>query len=164
MSVSALRIALDHFTTFGDLLKFLRRRAGYTQRALAIAVGYSDTQISRLEHNERRPDLATITARFLPALELEQEPEAAERLLALAAGMWLEEAPAAGVVTLWDSDSGQLIMTLTGHPLRDGAAGEEGFRRIGNLQNVIWVSFSPAEADPAVEREEKASTRLKRAH
>ena len=67
MSVSSTHFALEHFTTFGDLLKYLRRRAGYTQRELSIAVGYSDTQISRLEHNERLPDLATLTARFLPA-------------------------------------------------------------------------------------------------
>jgi DNA-binding XRE family transcriptional regulator len=73
MTVSSMGIALDRFTTFGDLLKYLRRRAGYTQRELSIAVGYSDTQISRLEHNERLPDLATLTARFLPVLGLNKE-------------------------------------------------------------------------------------------
>jgi DNA-binding XRE family transcriptional regulator len=82
MSVSSITIALEKFTTFGDLLKYLRRRAGYTQRELSIAVGYSDTQISRLEHNERLPDVATLTARFLPVLQLDKEPEVARRLLA----------------------------------------------------------------------------------
>jgi WD40 repeat protein/transcriptional regulator with XRE-family HTH domain len=97
MSVSTTTIALDRFSTFGDLLKYLRRRAGYTQRELSIAVGYSDTQISRLEHNERLPDLATLTARFLPVLDLEDEPEVTARLLELAATVRREDAPAPGL-------------------------------------------------------------------
>src|SRR5512137_964894 len=97
MPVSSVRIALDQFSTFGDLLKYLRRRAGVTQRELSIAVGYSDTQISRLEQNERLPDLATLTARFLPALRAEDQPEVAARLLELAAAMRREDAPATGL-------------------------------------------------------------------
>jgi len=93
----SISIALDHFTTFGDLLKYLRRRTGLTQRELSIAVGYSDTQISRLEQNERMPDLATLTARFLPALHIEDQPEAARRLLELAATVRREDAPAVGL-------------------------------------------------------------------
>jgi WD40 repeat protein/transcriptional regulator with XRE-family HTH domain len=97
MPVSSVVIALDRFTTFGDLLKYLRRRAGLTQRELSIAVGYSDAQISRLEQNERLPDLATLTARFLPALYAEDQPEVAMRLLELAAAVRREDAPAAGL-------------------------------------------------------------------
>jgi len=97
MPVSSVRVALDQFTTFGDLLKYLRRRAGITQRELSIAVGYSDTQISRLEQNERLPDLATLTARFLPALHADDQPEVAVRLLELAAAMRREDAPATGL-------------------------------------------------------------------
>lgn len=97
MPVSSVAIALDRFTTFGDLLKYLRRRAGLTQRELSIAVGYSDAQISRLEQNERLPDLATLTARFLPALYAEDQPEVAARLLELAASVRREDAPAAGL-------------------------------------------------------------------
>lgn len=97
MPVSSARIALDQFTTFGDMLKYLRRRAGLTQRELSIAVGYSDAQISRLEQNERLPDLATLTARFLPALHAEDQPEVAARLLELAAAVRREDAPAAGL-------------------------------------------------------------------
>ena len=97
MSVSSAKIALDQFTTFGDLLKYLRRRAGLTQRELSIAVGYSDAQISRLEQNERLPDLATLTARFIPALYAEDQPEVAARLLELAATVRREDAPAAGL-------------------------------------------------------------------
>jgi len=97
MSGSSFSIALERFTTFGDLLKYLRRRAGFTQRELSIAVGYSDTQISRLEQNERMPDLATLTARFLPALHLEDQPDVAARLLELAAAVRREDAPAVGL-------------------------------------------------------------------
>ena len=97
MPATSFIIAMDRFTTFGDLLKYLRRRAGLTQRELSIAVNYSDTQISRLEQNERMPDLATVTARFLPALHIEDQPEAARRLLELAAAVRREDAPAVGL-------------------------------------------------------------------
>ena len=98
MHAKSMSIALEHFATFGDLLKYLRRRAGLTQRELSIAVNYSDTQISRLEQNERLPDLATVTALFLPALQIEDQPEVAERLLELAATMRREDAPAVGLL------------------------------------------------------------------
>lgn len=97
MPASSVSIALERFTTFGDLLKYLRRCAGFTQRELSIAVGYSDTQISRLEQNERLPDLATLTARFLPVLHLDEQPTVAARLLELAAAVRREDAPAAGL-------------------------------------------------------------------
>lgn len=71
-------------TTFGEFLKFLRRRAQMTQRELSIAVGYSISQISRLEQNERLPDEMTILAVFVPALGLEKEPALVARLVALA--------------------------------------------------------------------------------
>jgi WD40 repeat protein/transcriptional regulator with XRE-family HTH domain len=97
MPTTSVAIALDRFTTFGDMLRYLRRRAGLTQRELSIAVGYSDAQISRLEHNERLPDLATVTARFLPALNIDDAPEVATRLLELAASLRREDAPAVGL-------------------------------------------------------------------
>lgn len=75
----------DHFTAFGDLFKYLRRRAGLTQRDLSIAVGYSDSQISRLEQSQRVPDEAMLIARFVPALQIESEPAWVKRLVALAA-------------------------------------------------------------------------------
>ncbi len=86
-------VSPDKFTAFGDLLKYLRRRAGLTQRELSIAVGYSDTQISRLEQNQRVPDTATLTALFVPALHLEHEPAWATRLLDLAAAARAEGEP-----------------------------------------------------------------------
>ena len=66
------------------MLKYLRRRARMTQGELSIAVGYSISQISRLEQNERFPDQATVLAAFVPALGLENEPELVARLLELA--------------------------------------------------------------------------------
>ena len=43
----ASAISPETFPTFGDLLKHLRRQAGLIQRELSIAVGYSESQISR---------------------------------------------------------------------------------------------------------------------
>ncbi len=88
---------LAKFTTFGDLLRFLRRRAGITQVELSIAVGYSDPQISRLEQNLRLPDIPTLEARFVAPLCLEEEPKALARLLELAALVKREDAPASGL-------------------------------------------------------------------
>lgn len=84
VSKSGSTLPLDSFTTFGDLLKYLRRRARLTQRELAVAVGYSEAQISRLEQNQRPPDLATLTALFIPALYVDDEPEIVARLMELA--------------------------------------------------------------------------------
>ena len=71
--------------TFGDLLRFLRRRARLTQREFALAVGYTEAHICRLEKNQRPPDLTTIAALFGSALDLEDEPQTMARLLELAA-------------------------------------------------------------------------------
>lgn len=97
MSISIPENMLEKFTTFGDLLRFLRRRVGITQMELSIAVGYSDAQISRLEQNLRLPDIPTIQARFISALELEYEPKAIARLLDLAANVRREDAPGLGI-------------------------------------------------------------------
>lgn len=88
---------LEKFTTFGDLLRFLRRRVGITQMELAAAVGYSDAQISRLEQNLRLPDIPTIKTQFVHALALEDEPKTIARLLDLAANVRREDAPGLGL-------------------------------------------------------------------
>lgn len=100
------------YTTFGELLRYLRRRARLQQRDLAIAVGYSESQISRLEQNQRLPDMAALAALFVPALGLEAEPALAEQLLGLAAAARAE--PCA------PSTAGYLPVPLT--PLIDRAA------------------------------------------
>jgi transcriptional regulator with XRE-family HTH domain len=97
MSAYSVPVALDKFSTFGDLLRYLRRRMGLTQRELSIAVGYSDAQISRLEQNQRLPDLPTVAARFVSALGLNDEPTVVARLMELATSIRREDAPAAGL-------------------------------------------------------------------
>jgi hypothetical protein len=72
------------FTTFGEMLRVMRRRAHLTQGELGIAVGYSGTFITRLEGNVRPPDPTTVRARFVDALRLQDEPELARRLIELA--------------------------------------------------------------------------------
>jgi predicted ATPase len=76
--------ALDPFATFGELLKYLRRRARLTQRELGLAVGYSEAQVNRLESGQRLPDLVAVKTHFVDALGLQREPELAARLTALA--------------------------------------------------------------------------------
>lgn len=87
----------DSFQTFGELLKYLRRREHLTQLELSIAVGYSDAQITRLEKDQRRPDITALKALFIPALHLENEPELIARFLELAQSSRQEEAPAQGI-------------------------------------------------------------------
>jgi predicted ATPase/transcriptional regulator with XRE-family HTH domain len=67
------------------MLKYLRRRARLTQSELAIAVGYSREQITKLEHNQRLPDVIALKALFVPALDLDARPDLVERFLQLAA-------------------------------------------------------------------------------
>ena len=85
-------ITPEHFATFGELLKYLRRQARLTQAELALAVGYSDAQISRMEKDERIPDPATITALFVPALDMGHQPHWVERLVDLAEAAHAAEA------------------------------------------------------------------------
>ncbi|HKY55176.1 MAG TPA: helix-turn-helix domain-containing protein, partial [Anaerolineales bacterium] len=99
MPSSDRAIPLKSFPTFGDLLKYLRRRARLTQRELSIAVGYSEAQISRLEQNQRPPDLASLTALFIPALYIDDEPLIVTRLMELAAQARGEQLPRSGTVT-----------------------------------------------------------------
>ncbi len=72
------------FTTFGALLRYLRRRAHLTQRDLGLAVGYSEGHINRFEKDKHRPEAAAVAALFIPALSLEHEPDLAMRLVDLA--------------------------------------------------------------------------------
>lgn len=74
----------ESFHTFGDLLVYLRKRARMTQEELGRAVGYSRTQITLLEKNQRLPSITTVRALFVNALHLEESPEFAQRLIDLA--------------------------------------------------------------------------------
>ena len=75
----------ESFQSFGDLLTYLRKRAHLTQDELSRAVGYSRAHVTRLEKNQRLPDLTTIAALFVPALDLQHETAWTTRLLQLAA-------------------------------------------------------------------------------
>jgi predicted ATPase/transcriptional regulator with XRE-family HTH domain len=98
--------------TFGKLLKYLRKRAQLTQRELAIAVGYSEAHVSRLESNERLPDLTTLAALFVPALGLEDEPETIARFLELAAIARGDDLPSSGKLMLFQSIETVITQTL----------------------------------------------------
>jgi transcriptional regulator with XRE-family HTH domain len=97
MTTSIPASTLEKFTTFGDLLRYLRRAAGLTQLELSVQVGYSHAQISRLEQNLRLPDIPTVETRFVPALGLDGEPKAVARLMELAANVRREDAPGLGL-------------------------------------------------------------------
>lgn len=83
---------LNSFVTFGRLLQYLRLKERMTQRELALATGYSREQITKLENDQRLPQVAVIEALFVPALHLENQPEVVKRLLALAS--MVDETPA----------------------------------------------------------------------
>ena len=139
MSSSIPTSMLHKFTTFGDLLRFLRRYAGLTQMELSIAVGYSDAQISRLEQNLRLPDIPTVEARFVPALGLDHESKVVSRLLELAANVRREDVPSPGLcpykgLNYFDESDADLFVgreeltnLLTEHVLSISAANETRF-------------------------------------
>lgn len=94
--------------TFGVLLKTLRKTAGMTQRDLAAALGYSDSQISGLEKGQRTPDLDAVMLRFVPALGLQDEPATIARLVEQAAAARGERPPptiALRVATQWSAQA-----------------------------------------------------------
>jgi predicted ATPase/transcriptional regulator with XRE-family HTH domain len=79
-----ISLAPESFQTFGDLLTYLRKQTRLTQDELSRVVGYSRTQITRLEKNQRLPDLASVAALFIPAFNLSAASPWAARLLQLA--------------------------------------------------------------------------------
>jgi predicted ATPase/transcriptional regulator with XRE-family HTH domain len=103
------KISVESFQTFGDMLKYLRRRARLTQRELSIAVNYSEAQISRLERNLRPPDLAALTALFIPALFIGDEPELVSRLMEVAAKARGEKLPYESAVTITQSTQKKIV-------------------------------------------------------
>jgi predicted ATPase/transcriptional regulator with XRE-family HTH domain len=79
---------------FGALLKQLRKRAGMTQSDLAAAVGYSLSLIGQLEQSQRLPNLQAVAETFVPALGLQDDDALATLLIAQAAAVRGESAPA----------------------------------------------------------------------
>jgi len=84
MSNAVSAITPASFPNFGELLRYLRKRAELSQRELALHVGYHYSYMSRIENNEHIPDSAVLMSRFVPALGLEKEPSWTQRLLELA--------------------------------------------------------------------------------
>lgn len=84
MVLRRAQLPASSYADFGSLLRALRRQARLTQRELGIAVGYSEAQISRLEQGKRLPDPSVVAALFVPSLALQDRPEVAARLHALA--------------------------------------------------------------------------------
>ena len=93
-------ITPQSFTSFGELLRYLRERVELSQKELAAQVGYHYSYMSRIEKNQRTPDPKTLMARFVPALALDGEPQWTARLLELARGV---EAETPRVAPLTDS-------------------------------------------------------------
>lgn len=112
------------FTSFGAMLRHLRRRARITQRELGIAVGYSEAHIARLEANQRRPDVAAVTGRFLEALDVQDEPETAEQLVALAVAARKGSLPATQADILSEAPPTNLREQLTAFVGREDEVAE----------------------------------------
>jgi predicted ATPase len=92
----------ESFTTFGELLRFLRVRNGLSQREFAAQVGYHYSHVNRFEKNIRTPpDRATLLATFAPVLKIENEPIWLAHLLKLAS---LREIPAQPRMEKTDSE------------------------------------------------------------
>ena len=70
--------------TFGDMLKWLRRRASLTQTQLGDQIGYSHTLIARFESNTRLPNLELVTPKLIAALGIADEPDIKQRFIELA--------------------------------------------------------------------------------
>ncbi|MCW1969009.1 MAG: helix-turn-helix domain-containing protein [Anaerolineae bacterium] len=77
-------MTMIYATTFGEMLRRLRVMADLTQLELGQVTGYSAALISRLESNERCPDMDMLQQRFLPALQLAPDSTLALRLIELA--------------------------------------------------------------------------------
>lgn len=105
MPGSLITASPDSFVDFGELIRFLRERAELSQRELALQVGYHYSYMSRIENNERIPDSATLMARFVPALGLDDEPVWTARLLKLATSEGKTMAPRRGARRLPSSTS-----------------------------------------------------------
>ncbi|HEX5941496.1 MAG TPA: helix-turn-helix domain-containing protein, partial [Anaerolineales bacterium] len=162
-------VSPETFFTFGDLLKYLRKREELTQRELAIQVGYSDTQISRLEQSQRVPDAGTLKALFVPALHLQHEPQWVDRLLELAKQARLGELPAttvtpnnlpASLTTFLgrEKEQAEILQLIGGHRLvtltGSGGVGKTrislrvGGQVLGEYADGVWLVELASLNDP----------------
>jgi predicted ATPase len=114
-------------TTFGEMLRHLRKRAGLTQSDLAAAAGCSVSYISALETGQRRPDAGMVRTQLAPALVAAGDARLLDRLQELAAAASAAIDPAqtpaahdAGAGGLFgrDADIDALCQRLQSHPGR----------------------------------------------
>src|SRR5512138_1629762 len=113
----------DSFNNFGELLRYLRERAELSQRELALQVGYHYSYMSRIEKNKRIPDAATLMARFVPALDLDGEPQWTARLLELAGAFQAKSRQAARSPEPSDAQPAAVIRPPTALPIFDLSSG-----------------------------------------
>ena len=78
--MSAISLLATTLLAFGALLKQLRKHAAMTQGNL-VALGYSDSFISRLEQGQSQLDLDAVIDRFIPALGLHDDSTTAALLI-----------------------------------------------------------------------------------
>jgi predicted ATPase/DNA-binding XRE family transcriptional regulator len=76
--------SLQPLGSFGELLKYLRQRAGLTQAEFGLAAGYSRAHVARLENNQRQPDVTAVRAKFIEALRLQPNSATTAQLIELA--------------------------------------------------------------------------------
>lgn len=69
---------------FGELLVYLRKRAGLNQGEFSRSVGYSQSYMCKIEHNQRRPTKEIVERLFIRALTLSPYSKEAELLMKLA--------------------------------------------------------------------------------
>jgi len=114
MPRSTFVVPAESFATFGEMIRYLRKRVALSQRELALQVGYHYTYMSRIENNEHVPDSATLMARFIPALKLDNEPTWTQQLLKLAGqqGMGDLSATDAGSFASSETDSDSTVLDI----------------------------------------------------
>ena len=143
-------------TSFGTLLRQLRKHAGMTQGDLAAAVGYSTSFICDLEQERRVPVLTTVTMQFVPALGLQNDPVAAYRLVEQAAIARGERVPPAPVLqqAAQMQTGGRPAETGTASPAqlpplpieligRDGEVDQLGRRLLGHGGRLLTLIGPP---------------------
>jgi predicted ATPase/transcriptional regulator with XRE-family HTH domain len=101
--------------TFGRYLRQLRKNAGLTQRRFGLAVGYSESQVNKLERGTRLPDPEIVATAFLRVLKLSRQTDAAKQLIALS-----EAAHRQALLTGTKSRQGNLPIALTSFIGREG--------------------------------------------
>lgn len=97
-------------TTFGNMLRQLRRRAGLTQEDFGKLVGFCPSQIARLEADQRRPNVAIVQDVFIKQLNLDTQPELALQLLKCA--QLAQEMPIANSRRNKSNSEAALLLTL----------------------------------------------------